>query len=545
MARSTRAALIVMLLLLISGAVAWMSHRARAQDEPGRQTTITIPITEYEWWLLSWEDNEIECVILTDHEGLPTSEDVRKSCGAELQAEWLSTPPCNKITQGRGDISTCPGMYLILVSSQPKQKKMVIDLPPATAWVSLEGCTPVPPENLCERMPNLLITGEEPLPNERITSVEGTYNGVPFACDGATCSIPLSTTTREGVTVEFWANSSFGDSSEHYTAQVRVVDAGVSLVPGGGGWHVDVLSTQWRGAPLASCSQTWETFPPVAGSVSWLNSPKQPKLLMSDEAYYYLAGRLIAQGIVDASHCSSAGLLPNGYADTCGLEAAAPQIAAWQNQFDERIVQVSKETGVPAQLMKNLFAQESQFWPGMFKVPLEFGLGQITDKGTDTLLIWNPTFYAQFCPLVLAQDSCDKGYLNLPAEMQAMLRGALAVRAKADCARCEAGVDLSNASFNITLFAQTLTANCEQVAQIVYNATAAKPGAVANYEDLWRFTLANYHAGPGCVSYAIHAAWTSNGVRLLWDEVAGQFTEACQGVVPYVDKITQEPKPEP
>jgi hypothetical protein len=155
----------------------------------------------------------------------------------------------------------------------------------------------------------------------------------------------------------------------------------------------------------------------VAGSISWLKSPKQPTLLTSDGAYYYLAGRLISQGIVDASHCSSTGLLPNGYADACGLEAAAPQVIAWQNQFDERIVQVSKETGVPAQLMKNLFAQESQFWPGVFKVPYEFGLGQITDKGADTILIWNPTFYAQFCPLVLAQDSCDKGYLNLPSEM--------------------------------------------------------------------------------------------------------------------------------
>jgi hypothetical protein len=120
-----------------------------------------------------------------------------------------------------------------------------------------------------------------------------------------------------------------------------------------------------------------------------------------------------------------------------------------------------------------------------------------------------------------------------------MLRGALAVEARADCPTCEAGVDLSNASFSITLFAETLTASCDQVAQIVYNATAATPGAVASYEDLWRFTLANYHAGPGCVSYAIHAAWASNGARLLWDEVTGQFTEACQGVVPYVDKITQ------
>jgi hypothetical protein len=539
MAWSSRPAKIAFLLLFVFGAVVWMSRRARAEEQPGRQTTIVIPIIEYEWWLLSWQDNEIVCRVLTEHEGLPSGDDVLKACGAEVQAEWMSTPSCNKITEGKGKISSCPGLYLLQISSQPKEKKVVIDLPPAKAWVSLDGCTPIPPENLCERLPNLLLEGEEPLPNERITSIEGTINGTPFACDGATCPLTLSTTTRDGVTVEFWANSSFGDSSPHYTAQVRVIDAGVSLVPGGGGWYVDVLSSQWRGAPLASCSQVWGAFPPVAGSVSWLKSPKQPTLLTSDDAYYYLAGRLIVQGIVDASHCSSAGLLPNGYADACGLEAAAPQVMAWQNQFDARIVQVSKETGVPAQLMKNLFAQESQFWPGVFKVPYEFGLGQITDKGADTILIWNPTFYAQFCPLVLTQEACDKGYLHLPSETQAMLRGALAVKAKADCPTCEAGVDLNNASFNITLFAQTLTASCDQVAQIVYNATAATPGAVSSYEDLWRFTLANYHAGPGCVSYAIHAAWTSNGVKLLWDEVAGQFTEACQGVVPYVEKITQ------
>ena len=546
MAWSSRAAKIAFVSLLVLGAVAWMSRHAKAEEEkPGRQTTITIPIIESEWWLLAWEDNEIICRVLTDHDGLPTSDDVLKACGADIQAKWLSTPACNKIKMGKSNTSSCPGMYLLKISSQPKEKKVVIDLPPAKAWVSLEGCNPIPPENLCERLPTLLLTGEEPLPNEKITSVEGTFNGVPFACDGASCALPLTTTTRDGVSVEFWANSSFGDSSLHYTAQVRVIDAGVSLAPGGGGWYVDVLSSQWRGAPLASCSQVWGAFPPVAGSVSWLKSPKQPTLLTSDGAYYYLAGRLISQGIVDASHCSSTGLLPNGYADACGLEAAAPQVMAWQNQFDERIVQVSKETGVPAQLMKNLFAQESQFWPGVFKVPYEFGLGQITDKGADTILIWNPSFYAQFCPLVLAQDACDKGYLNLPSEMQAMLRGALAVEAKADCPNCEAGVDLSNASFNITLFAQTLTASCDQVAQIVYNATAATAGAVASYEDLWRLTLANYHAGPGCVSYAIHAAWVSNGVKLLWEEVAGQFTEACQGVVPYVDKITQEPKPGP
>ena len=110
---------------------------------------------------------------------------------------------------------------------------------------------------------------------------------------------------------------------------------------------------------------------------------------------------MISQGLVDVSSCPDGGLLPNGYADACGLEKARPIVEEWQNQFDQRIIDVGKETGVPAQLMKNLFAQESQFWPGMFRVPYEFGLGQITDQGTDAIFMWNPIFFQQFCPLML------------------------------------------------------------------------------------------------------------------------------------------------
>jgi hypothetical protein len=221
------------------------------------------------------------------------------------------------------------------------------------------------------------------------------------------------------------------------------------------------------------------------------------------------------------------------------LETAAPLVVAWQNQFDARIVQVAQETGVPAQIMKNLFAQESQFWPGVFKVPYEFGLGQITDKGADALFLWNPNFYEQFCPLVLSQETCDRGYLDLGVDDGAMLRGALAAEARADCPGCAAGVDLTNADFSVKLFANTLLASCEQVAQIVFNASGEVPGAVSSYEDLWRFTIANYHAGAGCVSYAIHSAWANNGLELNWEEVSGEFTEPCQGVIPYVNKIAR------
>jgi hypothetical protein len=175
----------------------------------------------------------------------------------------------------------------------------------------------------------------------------------------------------------------------------------------------------------------------------------------------------------------------------------------------------------------------------VFKVPYEFGLGQITDKGADTLLLWNPTVYEQICPLVLAEDTCAQGYLNLPVDSQAMLRGALAAEARTDCPECSQGVNLTIANFSVSLFANTLIASCEQVAQIVYNATGEFAGTVGSYEDLWRFTLANYHAGPGCLSYAVYAAWASNGRELLWDEVSGQFTEACLSVIPYVDKIAR------
>ncbi len=360
----------------------------------------------------------------------------------------------------------------------------------------------------------------------------------PFACAGDVCKIPLHISPILGSTVEFWASSSYGDESQRFTAQIRVVDTGVSPEPGGSGWFVDVISSQWQGPALASCAGIWEAFPPVGDPPIWLSSPDHFELLASENPYYYLAGRLIVQDLVDVSACPNGGMLSNGYADACGLEKARPIIEEWQNQFDQRIIEVAKETGVPAQLMKNLFAQESQFWPGVFRVPFEFGLGQITERGTEAILIWNSEYFNQFCPLVLSTEACAEGYLGLSSKDQAILRGALALQARADCPDCPTGIDLSNAHFTVSLFANTLVANCSQVARSIYTATNSMAGRVASYEDLWRLTIANYHAGPGCVSYAIHQAWTTS-TRLTWPDVSVAFTETCKGVVPYVDQITR------
>jgi hypothetical protein len=520
------------LIALLIG-VLWGTERSASAQSSTRLSKLKVPFTEYEWWLIDWQTNQVLCRFFTDHAGMPTLGDVAVSCGQELANAWFVTPPCKNLLN-------CKGLYVFLVATQATEREIEIELPPAVVWVSLDGCAPQPPENLCTILPALVLTGEEPIPGYAITAINGSYDGEAFRCEGADCKIQLRPTPLQGVHIEFWADSSYGDSSEHFSAEVRVIDTGVTAAPGASGWYVDVISSQWTGEPLASCARIWEAFPPVGTPPTWLTTPDSFQLLASDEPYYYLAGRLISQGIVDASYCFSGGLQPNGYADACGLEVARPLVQTWQKQFDTRIREVAGETGVPAQLMKNLFAQESQFWPGVFRVPYEFGLGQLTDRGVDSILLWNPDFYAQFCPLVLSEDTCALGYLKIPDEDRAILRGALALQARSDCEDCPTGVDLSNVNFSVKLFANTLQANCAQVARTIYTATGSMAGRVSTYEDLWRFTIANYHAGPGCVAFAIHQAWDARSAdELTWDTASAFFTEACQSAVPYVEQITK------
>lgn len=499
-----------------------------------RQTTVVMQYTEYLWWLIRFSDNQILCQIAVDHEGPPTVREVGLACGSDLANQWWTTPPCNP----KKPINRCEGVYIYQAASTPKEREVLVTLPSPMVWVTLEGCSPTPPENLCAELPSLVLTGEEPLPDERIIAIQGIFDGQLFYCEGDICKLPLKTTPPQGITIEFWADSSYGDSSEHFTAHVRVLDSGVSPAPGGAGWYVDVISSQWQGEPLASCARIWEAFPPAGTPPNWLSTPDHFELLASGDPYYYLAGRLISQGVVDASICPNNGLLPNGYADACGLEAARPLVEDWQNQFDNRIIEAANETGVPAQLMKNLFAQESQFWPGMYRVPFEFGLGQLTDHGVDAVFLWNPSFFQQFCPLVLSEYACSRGYLSLSQDEQAILRGALALQARTDCPDCPTGIDLTNTFFTVSLFANTLQANCAQIARTIFTATGQMAGRLATYEDLWRLTIANYHAGPGCVSFAIHQAWQT-AQTLSWDVVSTRFTEPCQGVVPYVEQITR------
>ena len=503
---------------------------------PDRYTVVTVDYTAYEWWMITWKGNNIVCSVVVDHEGMPTPSEVFRDCGETIYDTWISQGPCIRNDREH----PCEGFYVYLVGSKPAQKEIAMQLAPATAWISLENCQPVisTSTNICETVPILVIRGEEPLPNETIIRVEGTYDGVPFACDGTdTCKLPIPVTRAEGVPLEFWAYSSYGDSSVLYTAQVRVqqTDNGD---PDQLYWYVDVLSSQWLGQPVATCADWWGSFPPVGGTPDWLSTPTESEDLTSDIPYTYLAANLILQGVVDASTCPDGGLVLGGGVNQCGLEKARPAVTEWQNRFDELILTTAQDTGVPARLLKNLFARESQFWPGLFQALDHAGLGQLTDKGADTTLFWNSSFYNQFCPLVLLSERCGKGYMHLKDDERLLLRQSLVASVDATCQECPLGLDLTQSGFSINVFAQTLIANCRQAGQVVRNFTGGAPGKSVSYEDLWKFTLVNYNAGAGCLADAISGA-RFNQLPLTWENISPYLPPACTPAIDYVNDISK------
>ncbi len=534
------------LTLLIAGLFRLPANQPRpvqaedaAPPTPKRQAVLTIDTDLYEWWLIRWNDNKVRCWVVVDHEGKPTSQEIYDTCGPDIHEDWADTTACSQ-----SDLSKCEGVYLYFADKRRGQKEVTVDLPPAEAWISLSGCQQVNGQNQCSRPPALVISGIEPLPNEMIVRIQGTIGGEVFSCPLDTCRIPLRPTGKQGISVEFWADSSFGDSSPHYTALVRVMPWGDFAAPEGPTtdkqlYYVDVLSSQWRGPRPASCSDVWQVFPEIGGPAAWLQTPDTADQLKSSISYYYLAGMLIRNGAADASSCPNGGLEDSGIAaNACGVQVAMPQVVEWQNQFDTDILQTADDTGVPAQLMKNIFSRESQFWPGIYRTYREAGLGQLTDKGADTVLLWNESFYQQFCPLVLSQSTCEKRFFDLNDGAKDMLRGALVQKVNASCDNCKNGIDLTQVGFSVNVFAKGLQANCAQTGQTLENITQLPAGQVASYEDLWRFTLVNYNAGVGCLYNAVDQAWSARE-PIDWQHVAPYLEPACREAIRYVEFVTE------
>ncbi|HEX9013033.1 MAG TPA: hypothetical protein VF813_05935, partial [Anaerolineaceae bacterium] len=322
-------------ILVLAGMVAWQVQpgmpgvQAAAgtpsptpAEGPARRAKLSVPFTSYDWWLSSWSSNKVLCELWVEHEGLPQAYEVSSYCDASTYYQYTLTKPCPQAQTG-GDVRSCPGVYFHFAGSQAYHREVNVDLQPPSVGVTVSGCDLAPPQNRCSTLPDLVLTGEEPLPNETIIAIHGRLAGEPFDCPGSTCSIPIPATGSQGLAVEFWADSSYGDSTKHYTAQVRAIPYGNFMAPEGAAtdqqtWYVDVLSTQWRGAPLASCSEIWESFPALNGLPTWLQTPDRVDDLTTYEPLYYLAGVLIEHGDVDASACPDGGLDSPGVANYCG-----------------------------------------------------------------------------------------------------------------------------------------------------------------------------------------------------------------------------------
>ncbi len=525
---------------------------AQAEDEtplpPERKVTLTVNLTETEWWLAYYQDNQVACRLWVEHDGLPTAAEIYSGCGTAVFRDWQASKPCT-LQGGDQDLKRCSGIYFQKIAERPIQKQIEVTLSLPTVWISLEGCGTTNAEGRCSGMPYLHLQGEESLPNEHIIRINGSINGETFSCPGSECDLHLPPTGERGETLEFWADSSYGDSSPRFSALIRIIPWGNFTAPEGPAgdpqqWYVDLLSSQWRGGSAPSCAASWRVLPDLGGPPAWLRSPQTPQELATDLSYYYLAAMLIQNGAVDASACPNHGLESSDVANACGVAAAEPKVMEWQNRFDAEILSAALETGVPAQLLKNVFSRESQLWPGIYRTYAEAGLGQLTENGADAVLLWNPDFYRQFCPLVLSAETCQLGFGNLEPAYQAMLRGALVRKANAACPDCPLGIDLRAADFSVRIFAQGLIGNCEQVAQLFYNLTDGWGGEYSSYIDLWKFTLVNYNAGPGCLSTALRRTW-DNGDPLDWEHVSANLDPGCQAAIGYVEDITSVGLPTP
>ena len=269
----------------------------------------------------------------------------------------------------------------------------------------------------------------------------------------------------------------------------------------------------------------------------WLYVPESADQLYTEEHYFFLAGQLIANKAVDASICPSGGLMSNGYANACGMATALPTVIIVQNMLNEPILQAWKEVGVPPVLLKQMIRQESQFWPSLYMFPThendsyyyEYGLGHMTVIGMQNALQWNRDLSAKVCS-VSDSGNCasDSGIVNQILSSQI-----------ATCDTCEYGINSDLVNYSVDILAEAVLGHCYQTSQLIFNATDWHPSLVVDYATIWKLTLMNYTAGPGCVFDAIVSTFEITEGPMDWSEISANVSgEHCIYGLEYANQIT-------
>ena len=342
--------------------------------------------------------------------------------------------------------------------------------------------------------------------DEHITRIEALINETPVVCDDKNeipCIIPIYPTPAEGKTLTAWATSSNGDVSERMTGLVKN--------------HGGELRLIWGQSDDVG-ERAWIAFRPTT-LPGWLSDD-----LHTERRLSYLAGRLIAAGHARAGDCPNYGLLSNGWASECGIDAIWPDLVAWQNKYNDQIRQAADEIGVPPIVLKAALLQETQLWPDATAAAGESGLGQITLNGADTLLRMDRDFYRQYVRNFYPDDARE--YINLEPWQRSNLQHAV-LRA----AETTGGVEIT---------ARLLAANANLVGQILRDRSGdQRPGALVSYADLWRLTLLGYNAGSGCVRDTLRET-AANGHKYDWGRsLLMPMQSATARRANYVNKITR------
>lgn len=507
------------------------TNRAKAGPQiPNRTVEQLVSYAEYEWDLYSWSEKEFQCSIIVDHQGIPNFEEVYSVCGKSVYEAWITNPFCS--SSSNDGQTNCNGIYFVFRGKKTKKELKYVEISPPTVFFDIQKCKFQFPSYKCAKNASFVFLGIEPLRNQMITETHIVLNGVEKICTGEKCELAIGLFRQNENKIEYWSKSSLGDDSIVYTASVfmsQVVEDTDFI-------SISIFSDQ--DILRAGCSNIWNVEPKIHEGSTWLSTPQEKLEMETFIPYQYLAGQLISNGLSNPENCSNKGLSFSGYANQCGLEKSISDVLEWQNQFDGQIFSVAQESGFPAELIKRMIAKESQFWPGYYAPsPNEYGFIRMTQDGADTVLRWNQELFIDQCNGILLDKSCARGYSNLGNFEQTIVRNAFVQNISGYCLNCSHNVDLLKASESISLFPAILESNCSQVDQIIENVTEIEPGDLVDYDDLWRFTLVNYNAGPGCLYEAINIAWNSYGNEIDWENVSTSLVGDCSSAIDYVESI--------